>query len=96
MTDSLLPLARQTFAAAEMVASYPPRLVHAHKKLIYRLAYPPERPHAGTLTVTRWAAPLPADPAGIDEMEALCRAVAGTRPPPTRHGRAPRGRGAGA
>jgi hypothetical protein len=50
------PLARQIFAAPEMTVAYPTRLLHPHKKLVYRLACPPERPHAGTLTVTRWGA----------------------------------------
>jgi hypothetical protein len=54
-------MARQAFPAAEMVAAYPARLQHPHKKLVYRLACPAERPHAGTLHVSRWAAPpLPA------------------------------------
>jgi hypothetical protein len=51
------PMARQTFVVAEMTLAYPIRLQHPHKKLVHRLACPPERPHAGTLTVTRWAAP---------------------------------------
>jgi hypothetical protein len=52
----LRPMARQVFATAEMALAYPIRLQHPHKKLVYRLACPPERPHAGALTVTRWAA----------------------------------------
>jgi hypothetical protein len=52
----LRPTARQVFVAAEMTLAYPIRLQHPHKKLVYRLACPPERPHAGALTVTRWAA----------------------------------------
>jgi hypothetical protein len=52
----LRPMARQLFEAAEMTRAYPIRLQHRHKKLVYGLACPPERPHAGTLIVTRWAA----------------------------------------
>jgi hypothetical protein len=53
---TLRPIARQVFEAGEMTLAYPIRLQHPHKKLVYRLACPPERPHAGALTVTRWAA----------------------------------------
>jgi hypothetical protein len=60
----LRPIARQVFEAAEMTVGYPIRLQHAHKKLVYRLACPPERPHAGALNVTRWAAAPIGDLAG--------------------------------
>ena len=54
-------MARATFATAEMVAAYPTRLLHPHKKLVYALACPAGRAHGGSLAVTRWAAgPLPA------------------------------------
>jgi len=55
--ETLRAIARQTFAAAEIVAAYPAKLIHPHKKLVYALACPPARPHAGALAVTRWAAP---------------------------------------
>jgi hypothetical protein len=62
----LRPIARQVFVAAEMTLAYPIRLQHPHKKLVYRLACPPERPaHAGALTVTRWAAAPLGDLAGM-------------------------------
>src|SRR5215831_13738564 len=61
---TLRPMARQVFVAAEMALAYPIRLQHPHKKLVYRLACPPERPHAGALTVTRWAAAPRGDLAG--------------------------------
>jgi hypothetical protein len=48
-----------------MTVAYPIRLQHPHKKLVYRLACPPERPHAGALTVTRWAAAPLGDLAGM-------------------------------
>jgi hypothetical protein len=60
----LRPIARQVFPTMEMTVAYPTRLQHPHKKLVYRLACPPERPHAGALTVTRWAAPPLGDLAG--------------------------------
>jgi len=67
----LRPMARQVFLATEMTAAYPIRLQHPHKKLVYRLACPPERPCAGALTVTRWAAAPLGDLAGaIAAMEA--------------------------
>jgi hypothetical protein len=69
-TPELRPLARHTFGAAEVVAAYPPRLVHPHKKLLYRLACPADRPHAGTVTVTRWAAVSP-----LAQLDELCRAA---------------------
>ncbi|HEY7375203.1 MAG TPA: hypothetical protein VIF57_23780 [Polyangia bacterium] len=60
----LRPIARQVFRAAEMTRAYPIRLQHPHKKLVYRLACPPERPDGGELTVTRWAAGPLAELAG--------------------------------
>jgi hypothetical protein len=60
----LRPMARQVFGAAEMTLAYPIRLQHPHKKLVHRLACPPGRPHAGALTVTRWAAAPLSDLAG--------------------------------
>jgi hypothetical protein len=72
----LRPLARATFATAEMVAAYPTRLQHPHKKLVYRLACPPERPHAGTLHVSRWAA---ASLAELHQIRAATAPAAPTR-----------------
>jgi hypothetical protein len=58
--DERTLLVRHAFDAQALVTTYPPRLTHAHKKLVYALACPPGAPHEGTLVLSRWGAmPLP-------------------------------------
>lgn len=49
-------LATVTLDAAELVAAHPPRISNANKRVVYDIACPPERPHRGSLTVSRWRA----------------------------------------
>lgn len=74
------PIAQQTFSAAEVVAAFPPKLIHPHKKLVYGLACPAGRPHAGSLAVTRWAAP---DLAAMEDLLQAETSRGGPRPAPT-------------
>ena len=53
-------IVRETFDAAALVASHPPRFTHPNKRLVYGLASTPGAPPRGALVYSRWRAmPLP-------------------------------------
>jgi hypothetical protein len=53
-------LERLEFDTAELVSRHLPRFALPQKQLVYALACPPERPHAGRIHYSRWdSAPLP-------------------------------------
>lgn len=88
-TDSTAPapIAREVFDAAALVRDHPPRLHHPHKKLVWRLALPPDRPSRGTIVATRWAAMAPPArvPDGAPHLEVRER-VFGYEPAPSETG----------
>ena len=60
MSLSLQPLFRREFDTDALVRAQPPRLRHAHKRLVYDLCCPSGTVHEGAITMSRWAAlPLP-------------------------------------
>ncbi len=50
------PLYRRSFDTAELVRSHPPCLTDDNKRFLYQLCCPPEIPHRGEITVSRWPA----------------------------------------
>jgi hypothetical protein len=62
MPESVEPLDRATFDAAELMAAHPPRLRHPNKQAVFEIACPPGSRPSGTVTWSRWpAAPLPSN-----------------------------------
>jgi hypothetical protein len=63
------PILRRTWAAADLMAAHPPRVMNANKRLILDVACPPDGVHRGRIGVTRWRAmdlppAVPAAPGG--------------------------------
>ncbi len=51
-SDNLI--CRHTFNTQYLVASYPPKIRNANKKIVYQIACPPNSNHTGELVFSRW------------------------------------------
>lgn len=49
------PLARKVLSSQQLVESYPPKIIHPNKKIVYSIACPPGTVHSGEITLSRWA-----------------------------------------